>query len=165
MTCYLPEPTTAAEVIARARASAARNRLPPSLVRPAARPSFDQRYISTGMQQAHAVLEDLARHHRIVPDLVRQIVSSVAVEYEVRARDIFGRSHRQIIYAARRAAMIRVREATDASLPQIGRWFGRDHTSVLHAIRDDAQRDEKHAYARRQHNLKREAERAHAAAD
>lgn len=44
--------------------------------------------------------------------------------------------HRDIV-AARQAAMYAVRqERQDLSFPAIGRWFGgRDHTTVLHAVR------------------------------
>ncbi|MBV8797602.1 MAG: hypothetical protein JO136_21905 [Hyphomicrobiales bacterium] len=49
--------------------------------------------------------------------------------------DILGRNRRQPIAAARHEAVWRVRLATGWSLPRLGRFFKRDHTTVLHSLR------------------------------
>jgi hypothetical protein len=49
--------------------------------------------------------------------------------------DILGRNRRPPIAAARHEAVWRVRLATGWSLPRLGRFFKRDHTTVLHSLR------------------------------
>lgn len=56
--------------------------------------------------------------------------------YGVPLRDLVGPSRRVKIVHIRHMAMWAARECTSASLPKIGRRFGgRDHTTVLHAVR------------------------------
>jgi hypothetical protein len=45
--------------------------------------------------------------------------------------DILGRDRRPLIAAARHEAIWRVRRVTGWSLPRLGRFFKRDHTTVL----------------------------------
>jgi len=53
------------------------------------------------------------------------------------------RSHN--VVEARQIAMYLCRELTDLSLPKIGQAFGRDHTTVMHAVRKvSAQMPERH---------------------
>jgi chromosomal replication initiator protein len=49
--------------------------------------------------------------------------------------DILGPNRRPPIATARHEAVWRVRLATGWSLPRLGRFFKRDHTTVLHSIR------------------------------
>jgi chromosomal replication initiator protein len=49
--------------------------------------------------------------------------------------DICGPKRAAHIALARAVAIYVARDMTDQSLPQIGRYFGRDHSTVLHAIR------------------------------
>lgn len=66
---------------------------------------------------------------------VAQIIAQVAREVGMTPADILGRSRVHTIAAARQEAMLRAREMTSQSLPQIGRSFGRDHKTVLHGCR------------------------------
>ena len=50
--------------------------------------------------------------------------------------DILGRDRRPLIAAARHEAIWRVRRVTGWSLPRLGRFFKRDHTTVLHSVRE-----------------------------
>jgi chromosomal replication initiation ATPase DnaA len=50
--------------------------------------------------------------------------------------DILGRNRRPPIAAAHHEAVWRVSQATGWSLPRLGRFFKRDHTTVLHSIRE-----------------------------
>ena len=68
------------------------------------------------------------------------IVNEVAKEFRVTAAEIVGPSRKVRICRARHHAMYRVRnevviDGKPASYPRIGRWFGRDHTTVLNAYR------------------------------
>lgn len=58
---------------------------------------------------------------------------AIAPWHGVTPDDVFSRSRRKIVAAARGDVMYRLRE-DGFSTTQIGRWLGRDHTSVIHAI-------------------------------
>lgn len=71
----------------------------------------------------------------------RLIVKEVAAKHGVTVEDLVGRSRVPAIVAARHEAMFRVRKETTHSLPHIGRLFGgRDHSTVLNAMRRHAER-------------------------
>ena len=85
---------------------------------------------------AEIVLKDL------IPDPVgpeitaKQIMEQTAVYYGVTIDDLCGGSRSRVLVTARQIAMYLCRELTDLSLPKIGQQFGgRDHTTVMHAIR------------------------------
>lgn len=72
----------------------------------------------------------------------RPIVIQEAERAGIRIADLLGRGRVKVLVAARQAAMVRCREEFGWSMPVIGRQFGRDHTTVLHAIRQhQARRD------------------------
>ena len=62
------------------------------------------------------VLRQVAAHYGTTPDLIRG---------SGRARDIV---------VPRQVAQYLIRELTDHSLPEIGQFFGRDHSTVMHAV-------------------------------
>jgi chromosomal replication initiator protein len=85
----------------------------------------------------------------LYPDLARrpaparsvgEILEATAGALGVSAADVRGTSRAASIAWARQVAMYLARELTDASLPAIGREFGRNHTTVMHACRRTAER-------------------------
>lgn len=62
------------------------------------------------------------------------IVTARAAEYHVTVSDVLGRGRTQSVTAARQAVMADLR-ALGKSLPEIGRYLDRDHTTVLLGIR------------------------------
>lgn len=72
-----------------------------------------------------------------VPGSVRQLCRMAAIIGQVPLRDLMGPSRHQSVARARQALAHQLHHTlrTRASLPQIGRWLNRDHTSVMHAIR------------------------------
>lgn len=66
---------------------------------------------------------------------VAEIVDAAAGRLGCAASDVLSRDRRPAVARARKVAMHLVRELTDLSLPDIGRAFGRDHSTVLSAIR------------------------------
>lgn len=91
---------------------------------------------TTSSLDAAAVSRLLAEEPRTEPDSLDRIVNRVSAMFEVSPKDVTGPSRLRSLTAARRLAMYLARDLTDASLPQIGRFFGgRDHTTVLHACR------------------------------
>jgi chromosomal replication initiator protein len=63
------------------------------------------------------IREAVASHFNMCPDL------------------LVGKGRKRKIARPRQIAMALTREITGKSLPEIGRDFGRDHTTVLHAVR------------------------------
>jgi len=64
------------------------------------------------------------------------IMAAVAAEVGISRQELRSRDRRPAVVWARHLAMYLAREVTGASLPDIGRAFGgRNHTTVLHAVR------------------------------
>lgn len=69
-------------------------------------------------------------------EAMRRLVREVCEDAAVSEPAIYSTNRRRHVARARQAAMWRIRkEMPDLSLPQIGRFFNRDHTTVIHAIR------------------------------
>ena len=80
-------------------------------------------------------LEDLS-----IEDIVRK-VSQIS---RVAEKDIVGKSRKKDLVQARQAAMFLCRTLLDVSLNNIGVYFGgRDHTTVIHAIRRVEEKEKK----------------------
>lgn len=70
-----------------------------------------------------------------VPMWVGKIVLETAAEHRVSPADMMGQSRYRRVVRARNEAFYRIKSTKPAlSMPQIGRWFLRDHTSILHSI-------------------------------
>jgi chromosomal replication initiation ATPase DnaA len=66
----------------------------------------------------------------------RSIVAEVAAQHGITYADMVGHSRKRAIVLARREAIYRLRTETPLSMAQIGKALGgKDHTSVLHALR------------------------------
>jgi chromosomal replication initiation ATPase DnaA len=64
-----------------------------------------------------------------------QIVEQVAFWHDVTVADIMGRGRWQGIVIARRDAIVAiVKLYPQRSYPEVGRLFGLDHTSIIHAV-------------------------------
>ena len=67
---------------------------------------------------------------------ISKIVTRVAATYAVQVKDLLGTGRQRLIMLARQVAMYLARTVAKLSLPRIGTHFGgRDHTTVLHAVR------------------------------
>lgn len=69
---------------------------------------------------------------------VRQYAEEAAQRFDATAEDILGPSRRRGPFLGRRAVILRLR-ADGFSFPQIGRWLGRHHTTILSAMRERKQ--------------------------
>ena len=74
-----------------------------------------------------------------MPPVARDILEAVARANGLTAADLVGRSTRRAVAAPRAEVILRMRNEVTVlgrppSLPQIGRWMNRDHTTVLYAI-------------------------------
>jgi chromosomal replication initiator protein len=67
---------------------------------------------------------------------VENIQKTVADYYKIKVADMYSKKRPASIARPRQIAMYLAKELTQKSLPEIGELFGgRDHTTVLHAVR------------------------------
>ena len=71
---------------------------------------------------------------------VREIQEQTCAAFGVSMDDLLSASRAQPVAWPRQVAMYLSRELTDATLPAIGRAFGKNHTTVMHACRRTAER-------------------------
>lgn len=97
------------------------------------------RIIAIAMEQAAAIMENATDS---LPEDVaarlsaKDIIDITAHRHGLTTGDILGHRRCKAVVRVRHAAMAAVYLARpDMSLPQIGRAFKRDHTSILHALR------------------------------
>jgi hypothetical protein len=67
--------------------------------------------------------------------LVRTIIRAVCDHYKLSLTDMLSRRKTKGVIRPRQVAIYLAKELTLASLPEIGRVFDRDHTTILHAVR------------------------------
>jgi chromosomal replication initiator protein len=95
--------------------------------------SFHARPIT--VELAREALKDLlqASTGQITVELIQR---TVAEYYKIKVSDMYSKRRPTSIAAPRQVAMYLAKELTQKSLPEIGELFGgRDHTTVLHAVR------------------------------
>lgn len=66
---------------------------------------------------------------------IKEIIATVAKEYEFEPEDVLGPRRLSALVDARHVAMYLCRVMTPLSLPELGSVFGRDHSTVLYAVR------------------------------
>jgi Bacterial dnaA protein helix-turn-helix len=133
----IEEPRTAAELIARYRDVRRR------LYSPASPPKLGSSETDHAARKAIATMPNPSRQPEPRPPETpfqyqtpaREALQAVSTRTCVPIADILGRNRRPPIAAARHEAVWRVRHATGWSLPRLGRFFKRDHTTVLHSLR------------------------------
>jgi chromosomal replication initiator protein len=108
-----------------------------ALLRVVAYAGFRERPVS--LELAKEALEDLlALNRRQIS--VEFIQKTVADFYKTKVAEMYGKRRHAHIVLPRQVAMYLAKELTQKSLPEIGEAFGgRDHTTVLHAVRKIAE--------------------------
>lgn len=87
------------------------------------------------LEGTHDVLSDLLRSYDRVLTL-DDIQNKVCAHYGIKIADLRGESRTRALARPRQIAMYLCKMLTTKSLPDMGRAFGgRDHTTVLHAVR------------------------------
>ncbi len=87
------------------------------------------------METAHDVLRDVLRAHekRIT---IEEIQKAVVAHYSLKLADMQSKRRSRVVARPRQVAMYLAKQLTPRSLPEIGRRFGgRDHTTVMHAVK------------------------------
>lgn len=94
---------------------------------------FTQKEIQIGMAR-EALRDLLSIQNRQIS--VENIQKTVADFYKIKVADMYSKKRPASIAHPRQIAMYLAKEMTKKSLPEIGELFGgRDHTTVLHAVR------------------------------
>ncbi len=62
------------------------------------------------------------------------IVEETAKYYSMDARQILGTSRTKDVVLARQVSIYLIRSITNLSLPEIGKVFGKDHTTIMHSL-------------------------------
>jgi len=65
----------------------------------------------------------------------REIIHFVAAQSSVEVSELLSECRTAVLAQVRQQAMWLIAKETDLSYPVIGRMFGRDHTTVIHAVR------------------------------
>lgn len=100
--------------------------------------------ISPTIPIAKEILGDVLTNEESLRIPVNTIKKVVGKHYNVRMEDFNSKRKNQSIAWPRQIAMFLTTELTDLSLPEIGREFNRDHSTVVHArdlVRDKIQAD------------------------
>jgi len=102
---------------------------------------------AVSVDMAARALRDLARPADSQPVRIDDILKIVGRHYNVAKADILSPRRARSIVVPRQIGMYLAKKLTPRSLPEIGRRFGgRDHSTVLHAVRKidrELQKDEK----------------------
>ena len=94
---------------------------------------FNQKEISIALAK-EALRDLLSIQNRQIS--VENIQKTVADYYKIKVADMYSKKRPASIARPRQIAMYLAKELTQKSLPEIGELFGgRDHTTVLHAVR------------------------------
>ena len=109
-----------------------------ALIRVVAFASLTRRRIDA--EVAGEVLANLYPDLRPGRRTVREIQEQTAEAFGVSVEALRSGSRAGAVAWARQVAMFLSRELTDATLPAIGREFGRNHTTVIHACKRTAER-------------------------
>ena len=90
---------------------------------------------SVSLEGTQEVLHDILRaNDRRVT--IEEIQKRVAEHYNIRQSEMYSSRRARAVARPRQVAMYLSNQLTSRSLPEIGRKFGgRDHTTVMHAVR------------------------------
>lgn len=98
---------------------------------------------------AQTAISDIINNSQPTPVTVEKIVEEVARTYQVTAEDICSQKRNAAVSKARQVAMYVVREITQMPMVEIGQTFGgRDHSTVVYALRQMEDRLERESHTR-----------------
>ena len=88
------------------------------------------------MEQIEDIIRDITTDNQPTPVLVEKIIEYIAKEFELQPSVLKSKNRKEEIVTARDVTMYVIKEVTDLTLAQIGKYFDRNHSSVLQAIRE-----------------------------
>lgn len=98
---------------------------------------------------AQTAISDIINNSQPTPVTVEKIIEEVARTYQVTPEDICSQKRNAAVSKARQVAMYVVREITQMPMVEIGQTFGgRDHSTVVYALRQIEDRLERESHTR-----------------
>lgn len=105
-------------------------------------------HLPLSVELTQTVLQDVLQQ---TPLSTEQVINAVCEYYRISVEDLKGRGRNKEVVTPRQMTMYLLREATGASLPQIGDILGgRDHTTVMYSVDKIAQEIEQDDQRRRE---------------
>ena len=99
--------------------------------------------IEINEQIAHVLLKELAEEEVTIRKLsIEEIIKAVCTEYDVAYSDILSQGRTQPLSTARQIAMFLARKLTGKPLPMIADEFNRNHSTIMHGIKEIQKRIE-----------------------
>lgn len=86
------------------------------------------------IEMSKIALRDMLEHHFDTIE-VEHIQKAVCDYYSIRKSDLISHSRKRSVVRPRQVAMSLSRQLTEKSLPEIGEFFDRDHTTVINACK------------------------------
>ena len=77
----------------------------------------------------------------INPSIVEAVINRVCVRYEIHKKTLLGKCRTQDVVRARNIIHNILNDKYNMNLTNIGRYFGQDHTTVLHSIQMKAKKE------------------------
>jgi len=71
---------------------------------------------------------------------IAAVIRDTAEKYGITEKELLSTSRKKKFVSPRQEAIYRIRNEVQKSMPEIGRIFDRDHTTILHALEKHAER-------------------------
>ncbi|MBQ7689380.1 MAG: chromosomal replication initiator protein DnaA [Clostridia bacterium] len=86
------------------------------------------------VEQVQDIIKDITTDNQPTAVVVKKIIEFVAKSFGVTANDILSDNRQSNIALARQLCMYVIKEVTDLKLNEIGKYFNKNHSTVLHSI-------------------------------
>ena len=86
-------------------------------------------------EQVQDIIKDITNENEPVSVTIEKIIDSVSNTFGVTSSDIRSDKRQADITQARQAAMYIIKEITDLTLKDIGGFFGKNHATVVHSVK------------------------------
>ena len=109
------------------------------------------------IEQVQDIIKDITNENQPVAVTIEKIIDSVSNSFGVTSSDIKSDKRQAEITQARQAAMYIIKEITDLTLKDIGGYFGKNHATVLHSVKQCKEKmDESSSYKSTVNNIIRD---------
>ena len=109
------------------------------------------------IEQVQDIIKDITNENQPISVTIEKIIDSVSNSFGVTSSDIKSDKRQAEITQARQAAMYIIKEITDLTLKDIGGYFGKNHATVLHSVKQCKEKmDESSSYKSTVNNIIRD---------